>query len=347
MKKIKCFGNQTPYVFVIENVHGCNLACGHCAMSVLDRTPKMMTMETWQETMEIVAQVAPTCRVELAMGGEPTLDPKLCAMFREGRRISPLSQFQVTTNGTMLFKGDVTYRDLLDSGCNIVYTDMYQPRERFREMAEASGAEWWFYYPQEGEPGPEGHPSPWTYHGPGTQLIVLQENPANWPASRRNSNLLGTWLNHLNFESSSKASRFGIKEVIEPPKRRCNQPFTYAPVSWTGDYILCCQDMALETVGHGNVNEGMDGFMQFWFGQFMQEHRRWLRMKDRKSSPYCSRCSITFSRCDYLHWTDEQVEVWWDGDEWQAMPPIDGSVESTGAKLHQLGTEKLEANLFE
>jgi hypothetical protein len=206
-------------------------------------------------------------------------------------------------------------------------------------MAEASGAEWWFYYPQEGEPGPEGHPSPWTYHGPHVKLIVLQENPANWPASRRNSNLLGSWMNYLDFKSVRGASRFGIEEVKQAPARRCNQPFTYAPVSWSGEYILCCQDMALETVGHGNVSEGPEGFLRFWFGKFMQEHRRWLRLKDRQSSPYCSRCSITFSRCDYLHWTDPQVGVWWDGVKWQQMPPLKESLPVADTGLVQLNAE--------
>lgn len=313
IKKIKPLGKQTPYVFVIENVHGCNLACGHCAMSVLDRTPRYMSIETWQQTMQIVSKIAPTCRVELAMGGEPTLHPNLLDMLREGRRISPLSQFQITTNGTLLYKGEVSYPDLLEAGCNIIYTDMYQSREKFRKMAEDSGVEWFFYYPKEGEPSGKDQPNPWTYYGPDLKLIVLQDNPANWPKSRRNFNLLGSWMNHLDWD---KAAKFGIKEVKEPLKRRCNQPFLYAAISWTGDYILCCQDMALETVGHGNVSEGKDGFKRFWFSKFMQEHRRWLREKDRKSSPYCSRCSITFSRCDYLHWTDNEVSDWWEGNEW-------------------------------
>lgn len=313
MKKIKLFGRQTPYVFVVEIVHGCNLSCGHCAMSVLDRTPRFMSMESWLQLMAIVAAVAPTCRVELAMGGEPTLHPELHSLLREGRRLSPRSQFQITTNGLMLYAGKVTYRGLLEAGCNIVYTDMYQSREKFLALADAAGCEWFCYYPREGEPGPDGKLSPWTYYGPDLQLVVLQENPAAWPVSRRKSNLLGSWMNHLDWD---KAARFGIAKVEKPPARRCNQPFLYAPVSWTGDYILCCQDMALETVGHGNVSAGAEGFKLFWFGKFMQEHRRWLRMKDREASPYCSRCSITFSRCDYLHWTEEDVSAWWNGKAW-------------------------------
>ena len=273
--------------------------------------------------MKLVQEIGPACRVELAMGGEPTLHPKIYEMLKLGRKISPLSQFQITTNGTMLTKGKVTYQGLMESGCNIVYTDMYAPRDKFRELAAESGYTYWFYYP-EGlhEPSQPDGCDPWTYHGPHIKLIPLQNNPSNWPDSRMNANLLGSWFNHID---KDKAAKFGIKEVGTPknpaPFRRCNQPFLYAPVSWTGDYILCCQDMALETVGHGNVSGGLEGFKDWWFGKFMQDHRRWLREKDRMSSPYCSRCSITFSRCDFRHWTDDQVSKFREDGKWKKYDP--------------------------
>lgn len=318
MEKMKMFGKQTPWVWVIEIVHGCNLSCGHCAMAVLDRTPRCMSMETWEHTMEIIRQVNPASRVELAMGGEPTLHPDIYGMLKRGREITPLSQFQITTNGTMLTKGVVTYRGLMDAGCNIVYTDMYSPRKRFQELAKESGFVFWFYYPEnEDEPvQPEGC-NPWTYYGPHIKWIPLQNNPSNWPKSRLTTVKLGTWFNHID---EKKAAKFGMKKVGTPdnpaPFRRCNQPFLYVPVSWTGDYILCCMDMALETVGHGNVSGGVEGFKEWWFGKFMQNHRRWLREKDRMKSPYCSRCDITYNRCDFRHWTDFQVSSFYRDGQW-------------------------------
>jgi len=334
MKKTKLFGDQNPYVWCIEILHGCNLACHHCAMSVLDRTPRAMSMETWKNTMKLIAEIGPEVRIELAMGGEPTLHPLLYEFLKVGRKMVPNGQFQITTNGTMLHKGQVTYKGILEAGCNIVYTDMYSPRQRFHELAKAakeegSAQEFWFYYPEGDEPPqPDEKMSPWTYHGPHIKWIPLQNNPSDWPKSRQNAGLLGTWFNHID---PKKAIKFGMKPVTLAPFRRCNQPFLYVPVSWTGDYILCCQDMALETVGNGSVNEGMDGFKKWWFGDFMQEHRRWLREKDRMKSPFCSRCSITFSRCDYKHWSDEQVSKKWDGKEWVDYEPKNYRVK-TGVK---------------
>lgn len=320
-KKLKLFGKQTPWVWVIEIVHGCNLSCGHCAMAVLDRTPRCMTLETWEQTMDLVRQIAPQSRVELAMGGEPTLHPDLYEFLRVGRKITPLSQFQITTNGTMLTKGKVTYDGLFKAGANIVYTDMYAPREKFQELAEASGYLYWFYYPENAkEPVQPPGCNPWTYMGPHIKWIPLQNNPANWPVSRKRANLLGTWFNNF---SEEKGKKFGMEKVTMAPFRRCNQPFLYAPISWTGDYILCCQDMALETVGNGNVSTGLEGFKDWWFGKFMQDHRRWLREKDRMKSPYCARCSITFSRSDFRHWEDDQVATFRkDGKTFKYKEPL-------------------------
>lgn len=268
--------------------------------------------------MHLVAAVRPASRVELAMGGEPTLHPDLYELLRVGRKISPLSQFQITTNGTMLTNGTVTYQGLMEAGCNIVYTDMYAPRAKFRKLADESGYPFWFYYPEGDEPVQPDGANPWEYHGPHVHWIPLQNNPSDWPDSRKR-NMFGEWMGHID---ERKASKFGIARVKQAPARRCNQPFISAPISWTGDYLLCCMDMALETQHHGNVSEGVDGFRRWWLGEFMQQHRRWLRAKDRSASPYCGRCSITYSRCDYKHWTEGQLSMWWDGKRWVLFDPL-------------------------
>ena len=52
---------------------------------------------------------------------------------------------------------DFSFGDPLEAGCNIVYTDMYAPRERFAEQAQDAGYTHWFYYPEGDAPTqPEG-----------------------------------------------------------------------------------------------------------------------------------------------------------------------------------------------
>jgi hypothetical protein len=310
----KPLGSTGPWCWAVEAVHGCNLRCGHCSCRLLPQGEyRFMTELVWRKTWEVMQAVSPTVRVDIVLGGEPTLHPKLTEFMSIARSLCPLAQIQITTNGTMLLKGKVEYRKLIDAGANIIYTDMYGPRERFKELAVASGVPWYEYYNK-----PDGAPSPWTYHGPDLRMIVLQEQPENWPDSRKKSGLLGTWYNNLDWEA---AARFGLKPVTEPPARRCNQPFIYVPVHVSGEYLLCCQDNMGETAGmFGTVLDGTEGFKRYWYGQRIQEVRRLLRRKNRADISQCKRCNITFSRCDYKHWTDDEVSKFWDGSRWNALP---------------------------
>lgn len=311
-KPIRPLGPTSPHVWSLEPTHGCNLRCGHCncRLDPLPKTFHFVDDETWDAAWRIIAKLAPTRRSDLCVGGEPTLHPELPALLRHARRTSPLTQIQITTNGTKLRDGTWTYRQLLDAGANVIYTDMYGPHEEFVEMAEASGYPWFEYYRK-----PDGAWSPWTYHGPDLKLIVLQEQPEHWPASRFRAGLLGTWYNHLDWRA---AERFGLRPVTEPLTRRCNQPFLYVTIDSRGRYLLCCQDNTGESAVEefGNVRDGIAGFKRFWYGAKMQTIRRRLREKDRAGTTYCSRCCVTFSRCDFRHWKDEQVNIFWDGTAW-------------------------------
>ena len=279
IKKQKPLDNFTPWVWVIEPTHGCNLSCGHCSCR-LDNPKKynFITEETWTAAWTILAEVSPTCRVDLCLGGEPTLHPEIYRLLETARRLSPSSQIQITTNGTQLLKGDFVYRDALNAGANIIYTDMYGPpetyRERYIELAKQSGFQFYEYYNK-----PENAISPWTYTGPDLKLIVLQEQPEHWPKSRYRAGLLGTWYNNLDWKAAEK---FGLYPVVNAPKRRCNQPFRYVPVDSNGNYLLCCQDNTGETAGmFGNVNDGKDGFLNYWLGKKMQQYRTNLINKNR------------------------------------------------------------------
>ena len=51
----------------------------------------------------------------------------------------------------------------------------------------------------------------------------------------------------------------------------------------------------------------------------MQIIRRRLRQKNRKDTSYCSRCCITFSRCDFKHWTNDEVNRFYNGINWELI----------------------------
>ena len=275
----------------------------------MDKDPEMMSLDIWVNLMKVIRQVTPRCRLELAMCGEPTLHPELVGMLRTGRMISPESQIQITTNGTMLMNGVVTYAELFNAGANIVYVDMYSPRAKHIELAQQSGYEWYEYLN-----APPNAPAAWSYKGPKIKFIVLMENPANWPETRRRMGRLGTWLNHLDWDA---AAPFGLTPVIEPVQRHCAQPFRHVAVNFEGNYLLCCQDFMGETSGTmGNVESGIAGFKKYWFGKKMQRARRHLRVKDRAGLPECARCNVRFSREGFRLWEERYTNKYWDGETW-------------------------------
>lgn len=325
-------GKFGPWSWALEPVRGCNLRCGHCAVREFTDPWKFMDEATWRALFETIAVVSPSTRVEMAQAGEPTLHPRLLEFLSIARELSPYSQLQVTTNGTKLIDGELTYRDLFEAGANIVYTDMYAPPERHVKLAQESGYQWYAYHEKEWEKSAQtslfsrsktaglptssgdGRPNCWTYHGPDLKLIVLMENPAQWPESRKNLNRLGTFFNHLDWKASK---RFGLEPVTEPLQRGCSQPFRYVVVHVSGAYQLCCQDFWAETVGKsGSVHGGPKEFIEYWFSEFMQGHRKGLRKCDRAGSPYCSRCSITFARTDWQMWNEKSMDAVWDGEQW-------------------------------
>ena len=136
----KPLGKFSPWAWGLEPVWGCNLTCWHCPARLLKRNKyEYMTMDTWRSIWKIISIVTPRCRVEMANTGEPTLHPDICEMISVARKISPRSQIQITTNGTTLTKGKITYKELFEAGLNIVYTDMYAGRDTHKKIAEESG----------------------------------------------------------------------------------------------------------------------------------------------------------------------------------------------------------------
>ena len=321
IKKIKPLGSTSPIVWVVEPSFGCNLKCAHCCAGLIkDEDKNMMTKDVWCKVFETINAVSPTVRVDICgVVGEPTLNPHLTEWLPLARKLAPLCQIQITTNGTMLRSGMITHKALLDAGANIIYVDQYAKHEVHEELAEASGYPYYQYY---GDVKGDQPWTPWKFYGPHIKMIVLMDHPGTWPKSRLRANILGNWYGNLDW--SRATPRFGMTPLAKPLTRRCNQPFLYVTVAASGDYLLCCQDGMHATAGKfGNVLSGPDGFKAFWYGKEMQTVRRRLREKDRAATPYaCQKCNITFSRCDFRHWEDKEVQSWFDGNAWTNFSPL-------------------------
>jgi hypothetical protein len=311
IKKQRPLGKLSPTYWMVEPTHGCNLACDCCSIRLFPKKEyKFMSLDTWKETMKLIKQTTPYTRVDLAQAGEPTLNPNLLEMLRIGREISPNSFFEIITNGTMLIKGKITYKDLFEAGANLVFVDMYSPREVHYELAKKSGYDWYdrMIRPITGY-------SAWNYHKDmSIKQIVLTNNPLDWNKSKKRDGVLGNILNDLDWKVAEK---LGIKYVTKAPNRRCNQPFRAVNVGYDGSYSFCCMDFMRHVYGSiGNVSEGLEGFINFWYGKYMQELRKLLYNKDRNGHEWCGKCSYTFSRGDIPCWDNITSDFYWENNKW-------------------------------
>jgi organic radical activating enzyme len=304
-----------PWAWFVEPVRGCNLRCSFCATRLFPKDERhFMSMETWKQSLEIIKEVTPKCRIEFCNAGEPTLHPQLIDFISLARTQVPQSQILLYTNGTMILKGVVKYKALFEAGLNMVFVDMYSSREQHIEVAKKSSYEFF----EKINIKKEGRTNVFSYRNdPNIHLIQLSEHPGDWSKQKVSSCGFSTFLNHLDWEAAAK---YGIKPVIKAPYRRCQQVFSYANICYDGEYVFCCFDFMRETAGLlGNVSDGVNGFLKFWFSKYMQETRRKLRVKDRAGHEKCNRCSFAANRCDIPRWQPEALNHWYNGNSWEKL----------------------------
>lgn len=318
-------GKLRPWAWWGEVTRGCNLRCGFCATRTFkgerEGEPafgsyRFMSEQTWRELVNVMNVVSPRTRLEIGQAGEPTLHPQLPDLFRLAREIAPHVQTLCYTNGTTLMSGRRTYQELFESGLNVLYVNMYHPVEKHVALAEKSGYPW----VMEGRHLATGeYHQPFAYRAdkdPNFRLINFCRNPGNWTTQRRHRHGFYTFLNHLDWRASAK---WGLKPLVKPLKRRCDFPSKYPTFDYSGQYLLCCVDFTSETAGQfgGNVSEGPEGFLKFWFGERMQRTRQMLHDKNRAAHPICSRCNCTSHRGDIAWLRPELLDHYWDGTSWQ------------------------------
>jgi hypothetical protein len=324
-------GKMNPWCWWVELVRGCNLSCVFCATRLFKRGEyHFMDLETWRSLILLVNETTPYGRIGFADAGEPTLHPHFCDLMREARRLAPQVQIMTYTNGTRLVSGELTYREMFESGINCVFTDMYASYETHRALAEASGYEW--YHEDE---KPDSIKNVFEYDGPHRHTIRLSENPYSWSKRKMGRGEFHTFLNDLDW---SAAKLFGITPVESAPRRRCDQPSKFVSVNHDGTYAFCCVDFMRHTAGKiGAVSEGLGGFFEFWLGRYMQDVRLKVGNKDRAAHELCSRCSFVSIRSDIPYWRSG-VEQFWDGSGWQQVPPYSLGSDAAGELKHMRRT---------
>lgn len=311
--KKRPLGKINPWAWWVEITRGCNLRCDFCATRLFPRGEfRFMNEETFINLMKVVQETTPFGRVEFGQAGEPTLNPNILKFLRIAREIAPNVQLLAYTNGTQLVSKKITYKQLFEAGINFLFVDMYASKEIHTRLAMESGRQWWF----QGQK-PKDAPNIFAYQNdPKINAIQLSYNPYNWQKTKKSGRNMSTFFNNLDWAA---AKSFGLSPIINAPSRRCDLPSKFPSVNYDGSFLFCCFDfMRLSVDRFGNINNGIDDFIKYWLGKYMQTTRAILNTKKRSSHEYCSMCEFTSIRCDIPYWK-AGTELYWDGEKFKTV----------------------------
>src|SRR5205085_7127638 len=197
-------------------------------------------------------------RIELAMHGEPTLNPHHVDLIRILREHLPDNQIMLTSNGSGLLRGNPVERitDLMEAGLNILALDDYKtvnivPRIRQRR-AEIP-------YPVYDYPGDGLDYSPHRRRSITTHAVIIiqdiSEATAGSHADLNNHCGLGAPLD------------YSMKNA------RCAKPFRELSIRWDGNIAICCNDWS----GQYRIGNVLDAPIdEIWQSQRFTAARRKL-----------------------------------------------------------------------
>jgi MoaA/NifB/PqqE/SkfB family radical SAM enzyme len=233
-----------PYCIQIELTEGCNLACSFCGIASIRKNgangPKDKRgkkSDPYRHLTYVNAHILArkikqairkdkwNPRIEMAMHGEPTMNPNFKDIVQVFRKQLPRTHLQMTSNGIGLLKGDLTENidELMEAGINVLLLDNYEGIKICDKVREHyKGAHRIREYPLNKEANPHRRRKPEDH-----DIVVVQDIAA---ATKGNHSTLN---NHAGaaFPKNDKAAG-----------KRCAKVFRELSVRWDGNIAICCND---------------------------------------------------------------------------------------------------------
>ena len=270
------YKQSSPYCIQIELTEGCNLQCPFCGIQGIreagNSSPpyKFLTIEKADLIAQQIAQSGWNPRIEMAMHGEPTMNPNYSEIVKVFRNRLPKTHLQMTSNGGGFLKkpGIVeNINEILKSGVNVLLLDNYD-RIKICDKIRASytGPYPVFEYPSNKEANPHKRRKPNNHH-----IVIVEDIDSATSGNHATLN------NHAGsgFERNNKA--YG---------KRCAKVFREISVRWDSNIAICCNDWRGE-YKCGNMLE--TSIVDIWHGEEFSASRKKLYHGERDFGP-CNGC---------------------------------------------------------
>ena len=283
---------EPPFAVQIEFTEGCSLYCDFCGLHGIREGKgdyKFATVETIQRIGDEIKRLGWNARIEIAMRGEPSMNPKFIEMIAILRSCLPKNQLMMTSNGSGFIPAG-KIRDAFAAGLDILALDHYQdidfvPRALKNNLFEADEYSKGFStngydrisiynYPEQ----PEGNPH---RRIKGKMLTIIKDISTN------SSGTHAKLLNHCGSAAPLDYSKAG---------KRCAKPFRELAFRFDGSVAICCNDWRGE-YDCGNINQS--SLEEIWLGEPFTLARKALYHGQRTFRP-CLGCNATSYRSGFL-----------------------------------------------
>lgn len=273
------YEQDPPFAIQIEFTEGCSLYCSFCGLQGIREGKgdyKFMTSETVQHLANEIKRLGWNARLEIAMHGEPSMNPAFIDMIRILRKTLPRHQIMMTSNGSgFIPKGRVDAA--FEAGLTILALDDYKNSDFVERILNNNGGKFsvpMFQYPQQ----PEGNP-----HRRVKQKFVSIISSIDEADHGTHAQL----TNHCGAAFPLDPSHDG---------KRCAKPFRELAIRWDGSVALCCQDWR-GVYNCGNITT--TPLEQVWQGKPFAVARQALLHGIRQAPP-CLGCNTTSYRVGLL-----------------------------------------------
>ena len=278
-----------PYCIQLELTEGCNLACSFCGIAsirdngangpedVRGKNSHPYKFLGWGTALVIAKGIQKAQRehkwnprIEMAMHGEPTMNPEYRDIVALLREQLPKTHLQMTTNGGGLLKGDLSQNinNLMDAGLNVLLLDNYEGIKICDKVIEVyKGPHPLLFYPQDKKANPHRRRKP-TDH----DIVVTQDIAT---ASQGNH---ATVNNHA-------GAAFPRNDRAEG--KRCAKVFREMSIRQDGNVAICCNDWP----GHYRCGSVLRGVLleELWQNDAFLAARKKLYHGQRNFGP-CDGC---------------------------------------------------------
>lgn len=273
---------EAPFTVKVELTEGCSLACTFCGINSIREKAggpySFMTVKTAKRIAQQVAGAGWNPRFELAMHGEPSMNPARNEIVAALHEHNPRCQIMMTSNGSGFMKDPTAEIDaLFAAGLNILALDDYRnvkfvPKIRERYKGEVP----FFDYPES-----DAH-SPYRRYPRSTKMIIIMRDISEPQDGVHN---------RLDNMGGCAAPR-----VATQMGKRCAKPFRDIAFRWNGKVGLCCDDWR----GQYHVGDiHKEDIVALWNNERFTAARKKLYHGERDFGP-CLGCSDVSYRVGLL-----------------------------------------------